>query len=96
MPLIASSSDHARFTSTRIEMSEPSACLIARTCSTSSSTRREPILSLKILWRLASIIFRPSAISFSVSPDANTQSTGKLSRKRPPNTSERGKSKRCA
>src|SRR3990167_7727696 len=37
-----------------------------------------------------------SAISFLVSPDANTQSTGKLSRKLPPNTSERGKSKRCA
>ncbi len=73
-------------------MSEPSACLIARTCSTSSSTRREPIFSLKILWRFAYNHFEPSAISFSVSPDANTQSTDKLSRKRPPDTSDRGKS----
>ena len=49
MPLMACSSDHARLTSTRIEMSAHNAYLMAKTCSTSASTAREPIFNLKIL-----------------------------------------------
>ena len=96
MPLIASSSDQARFTSTRIETSLPNACLIANTCSTSCSTGREPILSLNVLWRLAAIIFCASAMSFSVSPDASTHNTGTELRRRPPKISLKGWFKRCA
>ncbi|MCY1239454.1 hypothetical protein D9M72_522490 [compost metagenome] len=98
MPVAASASFQAWFTSTVTRARSPSARLIAATWATSSRTARRPILSLKVLWRRASSSCSASAISRPVSPLARVHSAGSVSRTAPPSSVASGTPRRlpCA